>query len=132
MRKNTIVMVGIAVVFGLLAVFVAQGWLTAAAWGVVDQLLALNMAQHGDDAGASLVAAAEAMQVVVGDLGPQRGQLEDLVAQRGDVGAAQRAAAAAAALRPQDDRGLRRLQESALLQRVLRLAARSAWSLPSI
>ena len=27
MRKNTIVMVGIAVVFGLLAVFVAQGWL---------------------------------------------------------------------------------------------------------
>src|SRR3954447_21221007 len=26
-RKNTIVMVGIAVVFGLLAVFVAQGWL---------------------------------------------------------------------------------------------------------
>ena len=28
MRKNTIVMVGIAVVFGLLAVFVAQGWLT--------------------------------------------------------------------------------------------------------
>ena len=28
MRKNTIVMVGIAVVFGLLAVFVAQGWLS--------------------------------------------------------------------------------------------------------
>ena len=27
MRKNTVVMVGIAVVFGLLAVFVAQGWL---------------------------------------------------------------------------------------------------------
>ena len=27
MRKNTIVMIGIAVVFGLLAVFVAQGWL---------------------------------------------------------------------------------------------------------
>src|SRR4051795_2723425 len=27
LRKNTIVMVGIAVVFGLLAVFVAQGWL---------------------------------------------------------------------------------------------------------
>ena len=27
MRKNTFVMVGIAVVFGLLAVFVAQGWL---------------------------------------------------------------------------------------------------------
>src|SRR5258707_15583136 len=26
-RKNTLVMVGIAVVFGLLAVFVAQGWL---------------------------------------------------------------------------------------------------------
>ena len=39
---------------------VQQGWLTTAARSLVEQLLQLHLAQHGDDASASLAAAAGA------------------------------------------------------------------------